>query len=399
VQCRPAAGDCDLAESCTGSSASCPADAFKPSSVQCRATQGPCDLAESCTGSDPVCPPDRKSHAVCRPAIGDCDLVESCDGVSDDCPPDAKSTGVCRPAAGACDIVETCDGKGDYCPPDELLPAGLECRPAAGDCDVAETCDGSAGECPPDGFQPSMLVCRHSTGDCDPQETCTGSSATCPDDQVSPDSDGDGVCDALDDCPTVADPDQADSDGDTIGDACDPCDDALATQAIAPQLKLGKHAGVNTALRFTGGMILPHPFSPPIDPLRKGIRVLVEDAKSGGLIDAIIPGGPFNPSTKAGWKVNKAGTVWTYRNAGRAVPAVDGITRITLKDLSSTRPGYLAISVVGKRGMRGRPHLPMRVTLVLDSPVALTGQCTETSFPGPSPAPACTDGRGGVVCK
>src|SRR5207244_4895547 len=140
---------------------------------------------------------------------------------------------------------------------------------------------------------------------------------TIPANQVPPVGAGDGVCDSLDDCPTVADPDQADSDGDTIGDACDPCDDALATQAIAPQLKLGKHAGVNTALRFTGGMILPHPFSPPIDPLRKGIRVLVEDAKSGGLIDAIIPGGPFNPSTKAGWQVNNAGTHGTYRKHGR----------------------------------------------------------------------------------
>jgi hypothetical protein len=35
------------------------------------------------------------------------------------------------------------------------------------------------------------------------------------------DSDGDGVCDAEDNCPFVANPDQTDSDGDGIGDACD----------------------------------------------------------------------------------------------------------------------------------------------------------------------------------
>lgn len=38
----------------------------------------------------------------------------------------------------------------------------------------------------------------------------------------APDSDGDGVADNEDVCPTVYDPDQADSDSDGLGDACDP---------------------------------------------------------------------------------------------------------------------------------------------------------------------------------
>ena len=36
------------------------------------------------------------------------------------------------------------------------------------------------------------------------------------------DADGDGVADAVDNCPEVANPDQLDSDGDGVGDACDP---------------------------------------------------------------------------------------------------------------------------------------------------------------------------------
>jgi hypothetical protein len=52
------AGVCDVAETCDGSSNTCPTDAFKSSSTVCRAAAGDCDAAENCTGSSTTCPAD-----------------------------------------------------------------------------------------------------------------------------------------------------------------------------------------------------------------------------------------------------------------------------------------------------------------------------------------------------
>jgi hypothetical protein len=46
---------------------------------------------------------------------------------------------------------------------------------------------------------------------------------TPPDLSSGHDTDGDGIDDSVDNCPTVANPDQHDEDGDHVGDACDPC--------------------------------------------------------------------------------------------------------------------------------------------------------------------------------
>jgi len=55
--CRPVDGGCDVAESCTGSSASCPADNVKSSGTPCGESFGACDvqIVKSCNGVDPQC--------------------------------------------------------------------------------------------------------------------------------------------------------------------------------------------------------------------------------------------------------------------------------------------------------------------------------------------------------
>jgi len=106
-----------VAESCTGSSAACPADAFAPATTICRAAAGPCDVAESCTGSSAACPADafRPATTICRPAAGPCDVAESCTGTSAACPADAfqPSSTACTPDTdGRACTIPGCDGRG-----------------------------------------------------------------------------------------------------------------------------------------------------------------------------------------------------------------------------------------------------------------------------------------------
>ncbi|MCC6847414.1 MAG: hypothetical protein IT294_02845 [Deltaproteobacteria bacterium] len=206
TECRPSAGVCDPAENCTGSSAACPGDSFSSSSTECRASAGVCDTAENCTGSSAPCPADAKSLAVCRGSAGVCDPAESCDGASDDCPADTiePNTTVCRASAGVCDVAETCDGVNVDCPADALEPATVECRASGGVCDVAENCDGAAADCPADAFQPATVECRGAAGPCDVAESCTGGQAACPADALEPATVEcravAGVCDVAENC-------------------------------------------------------------------------------------------------------------------------------------------------------------------------------------------------------
>jgi len=180
---------CDTAELCDGVGNTCPADVFEPAATVCRPAAGSCDVAESCPGTAPhICPPDTlvAPATECRPSAGACDLAESCTGTGPICPLDAKSTAVCRASAGGCDPAESCDGVGDDCPGDVISPAATVCRMTAGDCDIAETCDGASPSCPADGFVAAGVECRAAAGQCDVAESCPGGAAACPPDGFKP---------------------------------------------------------------------------------------------------------------------------------------------------------------------------------------------------------------------
>ncbi|MCX6709604.1 MAG: hypothetical protein NTV63_01450, partial [Candidatus Woesearchaeota archaeon] len=206
--CRASAGVCDKMENCDGSSATCPTDTFQSHTTICKAAAGVCDVAEACTGSSAACPSDTfaPSTTRCRLSVGACDVDDYCSGSSATCSADLKSTAVCRPSFGSCDVAENCDGINNACPTDAFVQAQVECRAVAGVCDVAEACTGSSANCPADAVQPNTYVCRASAGVCDKVENCDGSSATCPADTFKlahtdcgtcQECDGNGQCNVM----------------------------------------------------------------------------------------------------------------------------------------------------------------------------------------------------------
>jgi cysteine-rich repeat protein len=175
TSCRGAAGECDLAESCNGSSATCPADVVKGNGTSCSDDGNAC-TTDQCNGSSPACQhPAGNAGAVCRVSAGECDLVETCTGSSPTCPANGFKAGgtSCSDDGNVC-TVDQCNGASAACQHPAGNPGAI-CRGASGVCDVAEACNGVSPACPSDGFAVNGTPCDDGNA-CTLGDICEGGS-------------------------------------------------------------------------------------------------------------------------------------------------------------------------------------------------------------------------------
>jgi hypothetical protein len=93
--------------------------------------------------------------------------------------------------------------------------SGAPCDPALDNCPGGQVCTVQAGG--------AVCTDEGGGGSSDASPDGPGIDAAVDAPPANSDGDGDGVADAIDNCPAKANPSQANEDGDALGDACDPC--------------------------------------------------------------------------------------------------------------------------------------------------------------------------------
>jgi hypothetical protein len=181
-----------------------------------------------------------------------------------------------------------------------------------------------------------------------------------------------------------------------LGGACDtPCPGgtSLATGAQLTLTRIAPPAG-DDRLTLKGTVTLP--LTPSLDPVSKGMSLLIADATGAVVVNRTLPPGLYDGVTRRGWRVSGGGLVFRYLDKANG----GDVTRVDLKPRGPV-PGSFSVAVSGSAGRFAvAPGTePVRALLVLDPPSATTGQCAELAFPGPPPAPACTFSAAGSTLR
>lgn len=250
-----------------------------------------------------------------------------------------------------------------------IEPQGVDCA-ADADCPDGGAC--TDGACERD-----QGVCASSM-DCPPGVECADRGIVV----ASPDTDGDGVPDHIDDCPFTANPAQTDTDGDRVGDACDlaTCGDGIVQ---SPDEACDGGAAANCPGQCSATCTCPPASCPNVLPAGKG-QVLVRTRHGEGRLRATLSlelpnydGEPVSVRLEDGdptpiaaaqvsmLRLTPSGHVWRFRSRG------SGLQRILLKAPSPVRPGQFKLLVVARKwftaAQADQPASATRLTITVGS--------------------------------
>lgn len=203
-----------------------------------------CDDGDACTENDLY-----DANCNCAGTLIDADDDGICD-TSDNCPNTSNPDQADIDNDGIGDACDTCNfavgspcDDGDACTTGDVYDADCNCAGTIADSDNDGVCN-SEDNCPnianpdqadanEDGIGDACDGCNFEAGSpCDDGDACTTGDvydADCNCAGTLVDTDNDGVCDAEDNCPNTANPDQADIDNDGTGDVCDACNFATGS--------------------------------------------------------------------------------------------------------------------------------------------------------------------------
>ena len=118
TECRPVAGECDVAETCSGTNPLCPSNSLAAAGTTCQEADA-CNDEASCTGTSAACPDSAKSPTIFGTAES-----ETIDGTSEDDVIDATQGGNDRvkPRGGNdCVFTGTGTDRVDSSPGDDIV--------------------------------------------------------------------------------------------------------------------------------------------------------------------------------------------------------------------------------------------------------------------------------------
>jgi hypothetical protein len=127
----------------------------------------------------------------------------------------------------------------------------------------------------------------------------------------------------------------------------DPCGTAGRTKLVLGRVGADPVAG-NDTLKLKADTLLRRATFAELDPIATGGHLVVTAADGTPRLDVTLPPGAFGGAGTAGWKVNRAGTVWSFADTN-AAPA-GGIKKIKLRDRGSVLPRLISVTVSGTKG-------------------------------------------------